>query len=176
MAQATWKTLLKVHNLLAEAHTEDMPASNLGAAKRAFVKVLLSLAVSYAVALEVNRDSADSVLVRTVKGLVAKKQARGRRAKIALSIFGLRLGLSDTTLHARDATALEKKRATANERDTHFCSRFGPSNLQNPKRERACLVLDCTGTDGERCCRKKRSQGTQSKNCTEHFWTSNGSQ
>ena len=48
-----------------------------------------------------------------------------------MSIFGLRMGLSDTTLHAHDATALEKKRATANERDTHFCSRFGPSNLQN---------------------------------------------
>ena len=48
-----------------------------------------------------------------------------------MSIFGLRLGLSDMTLHAHDATALEKKRATANERDTHLCSRFGPSNLQN---------------------------------------------
>ena len=41
-----------------------MPASNLGAAKRAFVKVLLSLAVSYAAALEVNRDSADSDVMR----------------------------------------------------------------------------------------------------------------
>ena len=72
-----------------------------------------------------------TVLVLTVKGVVAKNEARGHRAKIALSIFGLRMGLSDTTLHAHDATALEKKRATANERDTHFCSRFGPSNLQN---------------------------------------------
>ena len=48
-----------------------------------------------------------------------------------MNIFGLRLGLSDTTLHAHDATALEQKRATSNERDTHFCSRVGPSNLEN---------------------------------------------
>ena len=64
LAQATWKTLLKVHNLFTEVHTEAMPASNLGAAKRAFVKLLLSLAVSYAAALEVNRDSADSDVMR----------------------------------------------------------------------------------------------------------------
>ena len=64
LAQATCKTLPKVHNLFTEVHTEAMPASNLGAAKRAFVKVLLSLAVSYAAALEVNRDSADSDVMR----------------------------------------------------------------------------------------------------------------
>ena len=49
-----------------------MPASNLGAAKRAFVKVLLSLAVSYAVTIEVNRDSADSDVLRAYKRLVLK--------------------------------------------------------------------------------------------------------
>ena len=58
-----------------------MPASNLGAAKRAFVKVLLSLAVSYAVALEVNRDSADSDVMRAYKRPVGFVQNGVRSAR-----------------------------------------------------------------------------------------------
>ena len=49
-----------------------MPVSNVGAATRAFVSVLLLLARSYEVALQVNRDSSPEQLVKAYRRLLLK--------------------------------------------------------------------------------------------------------
>jgi hypothetical protein len=57
-----------------------MPCSPLTLAKRAFVKVLLALASSYSVAVQVNRDTADHAVLTAYKRValkVAKFRARG---------------------------------------------------------------------------------------------------
>ena len=49
-----------------------MPASLVGVATRAFVKVLLALARSYELALHVNRDSSSDQLVKAYKKVLLK--------------------------------------------------------------------------------------------------------
>ena len=56
-----------------------MAVSKLGAATRAFVRVLLVLARSYKLLLEVNRDSPEEQLVKAYKKLLLKHTPRQRR-------------------------------------------------------------------------------------------------
>ena len=57
-----------------------MPLSLLQRAKRAFVTVLLKLALDYGVAADVNRDSDDKVILQSYRRVVKKVQ-KTRRAE-----------------------------------------------------------------------------------------------